>query len=306
MSASPKSVLLASSLAAAVMLPCLVDASDARAQAAPPQGAAVSVYPTCTSKPTPQDTEAARSAYLLGKRFFDESDYGSAIHNFVDAYKLDCTKPELLLNVARANELLGNRAEAVQALETYLQRDQTLSADQKVQYQRRIDNLKAAMAAQSAAPAPTVHAATAPAAAPVPVPTSAAAPPAPSAPPAPPGPGGQHTIAPWIVAGVGGAAVIAGGIIYLVGASDVSSAKNSCPNGTCPKGDTSAANQGNTGDNLEKAGAVAFYVGLGAVAVGILWHFLEPTAPASPEPAHARFAPVIGPGFAGGSFVGSF
>ena len=159
------------------------------------------------------------------------------------------------------------------------------------------------MAAQTAGPAPSAGTAMPAVIAPAPAiaSTTAAPPPAP-----PPGPTGQHTLAPWIVTGIGGAAVIAGGIIYLVGASDVSSAKSNCPNGVCKAGDTASANQGNTGDNLEKAGAVTFYVGLGAVAAGVLWHFLEPTSPASPQPAHARFAPVVGPGFAGGSFVGSF
>ena len=134
---------------------------------------------------------------MLGKRFFEEFDTNSsASHNFTDAYKLDCTKPELLLNVARANELLGNRAEAVHALETYMQRSTTLGPDEKTSLQRRIDNLKAAIAAQAPAAAPPVTAPTAPVAPPptAPPPVATTAPPPP--PPPPPAEGQQHTVAP--------------------------------------------------------------------------------------------------------------
>src|SRR5208282_5002681 len=119
-------------------------------------------YAACTTKPSASDSDAAHSAFLLGKRFFDDADYGSAIHNFVDAYKLDCTKTDLLTIIARANELAGNRAEAVHALEVYLQRATTLPAEDKAQVQRRIDNLKAQIAAQQ--PAATATATAPPAA----------------------------------------------------------------------------------------------------------------------------------------------
>jgi hypothetical protein len=175
MRASSQTRLLATSLAVVLAVPCFAGFRSAGAQSA-----ALTPYPACTAKPTPQDSEAAHSAYNLGKRFFEESDYGSASHNFIDAFKLDCTKPELLLNIARANELLGNRAEAVHALETYLQRSPTMAADDKVQLQRRIDNLKAAIAAQVvvAPPTPTV--------APPPTPTAAPTATTPPPPPAPP------------------------------------------------------------------------------------------------------------------------
>jgi hypothetical protein len=299
MSVSPKTLLLASSLAAIVAIPCFVGIGDAQAQTA----SALTPYPACSVKPTPQDSEAAHSAYLLGKRFFEESDYGSASHNFIDAFKLDCTKPELLLNIARANELLGNRAEAVHALETYLQRGQGLGPDDKTQLQRRIDNLKAAIAAQVAASAPVPTVAT-------PIPSTVAPVPTPApttiVPPPPPATDDrQHTITPWIVTGVGGAAAIAGGVMYLVGSGDVSSAKKTCPVSTkCPV--ASAISQGNTGDTLESAGSVTFFVGLAAVAGGVLWHFLEPTGPASGSPSKASFTPVVGPGYSGASVVGRF
>jgi hypothetical protein len=280
-------LLLASSFAAIVAAPWLVLASDAQAQSP-----SLTPYPTCTSKPTTQDVEAAHSAYLLGKRFFEESDYGSASHNFIDAYKLDCTKPELLLNIARANELLGNRAEAIHALETYMERGTSLGPDDKTQLQRRIDNLKAALAAQqpTAPPPPTVVA---------PPPTTPPPPTATAAPLPPPTVDERHhTVWPWITVGVGGAALIAGGALYLVGSGDVSSAEKVCPGGKCSKANASQASSGNTGDTLEGVGAGLFWGGLAVAGGGILWHFLEPTGPLKTD-AKASWNPVVGPGYAG-------
>ncbi len=306
MSVSPKTLLLASSFAAVVAAPCFLRVGDARAQAP-----ALTNYPVCTSKPTAQDTDAARSAYMLGKRFFEESDYSSASHNFTDAYKLDCTKPELLLNVARANELLGNRAEAVHALETYMQRSTTLGPDEKTSLQRRIDNLKAAIAAQAPAAAPPVTAPTAPVAPPptAPPPVATTAPPPP--PPPPPAEGQQHTVAPWVITGVGGAAVIAGGVMFLVGTSDVSTAEKTCDlSGTakCPNTSAgqSAASTGTTGNTLKDAGGGLFIGGLVVAASGLIWHFFEPTGPAKTDAPKASVSPVFGPGYTGASVVGTF
>ena len=302
MSVSPKTLVRASLLAAMIAAPCLLPATRAEAQASP--SGSLTPYPACTNKPTSQDSEAAHSAYLLGKRFFEESDYTSASHNFVDAFKLDCSKPELLLNIARANELLGNRAEAIHALETYLQRAPSLGPDEKAQFQRRIDNLKAAIAAQApiptAAPTPTV--------APLPPPSASTASTASTAPPPPPAPAPAaethgHTAWPWVATGVGGGAVVAGGILFLVGNGKVNSAESTCA--TVSRCTESVANSGTSGANLRTDGAVVFWAGVGIAGGGILWHFLEPTGPSSETPK-ASFVPVVGPGVAGGSVVGSF
>jgi len=259
-------------------------------------------YPACTNKPTPQDSEAAHSAYNLGKRFFDEADYNTAIHNFADAYKLDCTKPELLLNIARANELSGNRPEAVHALETYLQRATSATPDEKAQLQRRIDNLKALIVPQAptastppVAPPPTSTAT---------VPASTATTPPGPLPPVPPAPERHHTAVPWVVAGVGVASGVAGIVTYVIGAGDISTAKQTCPNTTNCKS-ASAVSQGQTGDTLEIAGSVMAWGGLAVAAGGVLWHFLEPTGPAA-DPPKVSITPAVGPGYTGASVVGRF
>lgn len=257
------------------------------------QSPALTNYPVCTGKPSAQDSEAAHSAFLLGQRFFNEADYGSALHNFVDAYKIDCTKNDLLIAIARANELSGNKADAVHALETYLQRSQTLSTDDKAQIQKRIDNLKSQIAAQS--PATTVPLA------PTPVPTAIVqpSPPATVAPSPPPAEERHHSAVPWVVTGVGGAAAIAGIVALLVGY--VQYTGDEC-NGTpmCPKGSPNIA-AGNSALGVQHIG-VGLLVGGGAVAAaGLIWHFVEPTGPGAGPGGDkkAECEPMLGPGYVG-------
>jgi hypothetical protein len=256
---------------------------------------ALTNYPACTGKPSPSDSEAAHSAFLLGKRFFDEADYGSAIHNFVDAYKLDCTKTELLTIIARANELSGNKAEAVHALETYLTRAPNLGPDDKNQIQKRIDNLKAQMASQAPA-----SASVAPVPVPTPVVTTAPPPPTQTAPLPPPPPSEErhHSAVPWAFVGVGGALFVAGGITWLIGHSKYTTALSDCMNMPNSCTDQMAVNSGSTGHTMMLAGG-GLFIGGGVIAAGgLIWHFVEPTGPADTT-TKAAVRPELGPGYAG-------
>jgi len=265
------------------LLACAL-AAPAMAQSSP----GLTNYPECTSKASASDSEAAHSAFLLGKRFFDEADYGSAIHNFVDAYKLDCTKAELLTIIARANELSGDKAEAVHALETYLVRAPNVAPEDKSQIQKRIDNLKAQIAAQ----APPAVVAPVP---PVPVATVAAPPPVPPAPPPPAVESKPHTAAPWVVTIAGGAVLIGGGSVWLVGHGKYNDALTSCPsNSGCSE---STANEGNTGRTMMFVGGGLFIGGAVVTLGGLLWHFLEPTS--SENSTKASIRPDLAPGYAG-------
>jgi hypothetical protein len=288
MRACYRTVFLTSLVASVLAVPAL-------AQTQP----ALTNYPACSTKPSASDSEAAHSAFLLGKRFFDEADYGSAIHNFVDAYKLDCTKTELLTIIARANELSGSRAEAVHALETYLLRVQNLAPEDRAQIQKRIDNLKAQVAAQTPAAAPTPGPVAPVVAPPPPSPTAAeVAPPPPAATEA-----RHHGAAPWVVAGIGGAALVAGGIIWLVGNSQYNAAVSACGgSNTCAPGSPDIA-QGNTGHTMMWVGGGVFLGGVGVAGAGLLWHFLEPTGPAQTK---ATIVPTLGPGYGGLSVAGRF
>ena len=97
-------------------------------------------YPKCSAAPNREDSEAAHGAYKFGKRKFDEGDYATSVNYFKDAFRSDCTKNDLLIIIARAYELSGNRAEAANALETYLQREPN-AQDAEVQ-RRRIANMQ--------------------------------------------------------------------------------------------------------------------------------------------------------------------
>jgi hypothetical protein len=266
-----------------------------------------SQYAACSGKPSQADTEAAHGAYMAGKGSFDEADYTRAINYFKDAYRRDCTKNELLVIVARAYELQGNRREAVHALETYLERVPT-AQDAEVQ-RRHIANLKrelseqaAASASASASVAPTAspNASAAPSASAAPTAT-APEPVASSAPP--PTADKGHSIAPWVVVIAGGAALVGGSGLYGVGTGQVSSAESVCgANHQCPgtSAGQSALSQGNSGRTEETVGVVVGSVGLAAVAAGLIWHFVERTGPADQKAArHPVVTPQVAPGYAG-------
>jgi hypothetical protein len=103
--------------------------------------------------------------------------------------------------------------------------------------------------------------------------------------------------------GIGGAAVVAGVVVYVIGAGDVSSAEANCPNHQCAPGDTASVSKGNDGRTLEAAGGAVLGIGAAAVVGGLIWHFAEKPKPAAP----AAFAtPVVGPGYAGVGIRGQF
>ena len=179
-------------------------------------------FPPCTTAPTEADRKAAQGAFAAGQGSFNEADYATAITYWRDAYRRDCTAHALLLNLARAYELKTDRSEAVNALETYLQRKP--DAPDVDQIRRRIDNLKSQMAA--AAPQPLAPVAPPPTAAPV-----AATPLAPEG--ADKGHGAG--IAPFVIVGAGGVAAIVGAVVLAGGAKKVSNAEEVCGARACPQ-----------------------------------------------------------------------
>src|SRR5688500_20314045 len=91
----------------------------------------------CTEEPQENNITAAKGAYQAGKASYKEADYERAITYWEDAYRRDCTAHALLLNLARAYELHGQKHQAVIALETYLIRKP--DAPQRGQIERRIE-----------------------------------------------------------------------------------------------------------------------------------------------------------------------
>jgi tetratricopeptide (TPR) repeat protein len=257
-------------------------------------------FPACTTTPTKADIDGAQKAFELGSASFNEADYGTAITYWRDAYRRDCTAHKILLNLARAYELKGDKSEAVNALETYLQRKPDAPDAESIR--RRIENLKSQIAPAAPTPAP-------------PAPTLAPAPAPVAQPPAPETSEHGRSIAPLILAGGGAVVAIVGGVVFAGGAKKVSDFEAACPNRKCPGGDTPAdkahqqdlIQQGNDARNQETLGGVVLGVGAAAIAGGLIWYFVS--APSS-SPARASappsITPVVTPGFAGLSLAGHF
>jgi hypothetical protein len=284
-------------------------AVPAYAQSSGGGDATMSSYGACPNKPSQADTDAAHGAYMAGKGSFDEADYTTAINYFKDAYRRDCTKHELLPIIARAYEAQGNRREAIHALETYLERvpnagDADTQRKKIANLKREIADQPSATPAASAAPPATASAMPSASAAPVPSVTATAAP---TSEPLT-AQTSSHSIAPWVVVGLGGAALITGAVLYVVGSSNVSSSESDCPppNHTGPNCTTSDASSGNSGRSLETVGVVAGSVGIAAVAGGLLWHFMEPTSSSPQQTGKPLVVPQVAPGYAGVGVIGRF
>src|SRR5882672_64745 len=259
-------------------------------------------YPTpCeASKVSKGDVERAHTVFLSGKQFLEESNYDKAISYFKDAYTIDCSVHAILPIIAAAYERKGDKANAVRALEEYLRRAPNAPDHDVVE--RRIKNLGDQLAREqpsaTAAPtaSPTVTASTPAAtstAEPVPATTASATPVRSPEGETPAETVSGHSAAPWVVVGVGGAALVTGAVLFGIGAGDISSALDRCPTRKgCP---TDVASQGNNGRTLEGAGVVAGLIGIAAVGAGLVWHFTEKGA----EAKNAHVSPVVGPHYAG-------
>jgi tetratricopeptide (TPR) repeat protein len=249
-------------------------------------------FPPCTTAPTEADRKAAQGAFAAGQGSFNEADYATAITYWRDAYRRDCTAHALLLNLGRAYELKSDRSEAVNSLETYLQRKP--DAPDADQIRRRIENLKSQMVA--AAPAPT--------AAPLPPAAPAAVAPTPLAPDSDGARGPGAT--PLILAGAGGVIAIVGTVLLVSGMKKEDEAATQCPSRVnCG----SVADDGNSARTQEKIGGTMIGVGGAAIAGGLIWFFVSSkgaSAQATGAVQRASVSPFLGPGLGGVSLSASF
>ena len=94
----------------------------------------------------------------------------------------------------------------------------------------------------------------------------------------------EHTLPPWIVVGVGGAAAVVGVIVLAASPSRPANCDKSTTSCTRLAGETDAdfksdQDKAGTADSQPTLGAVLLVAGLAVVGGGLLWHFLEPTGP---------------------------
>lgn len=300
--------LLACLIGVAVAIPALAQ-----------QSGSVTQYPACPDPPpklSQAEFDAAKASYKVGVEAFENSDYRKALDNIKDAFRRDCSKVALLEQLARIYESMGDKPEAIHALETYLQRNPKADDADKVQV--RIQNLKAQLGTTTAtttttATATTTVTATVTATATA-VPTATATATATE--------GGGHTATPWVIFSIGVAAAIGGGVLIGVGQGSISTAhsgkctanatdpsKLSCDNLPGFSGDPALdgsdkqrQSDQDTGNVLRGTGIAVAAVGLAAMVGGLVWHFVEPTG----AKATTAFSPVLAPGYAGFAFSKNF
>jgi tetratricopeptide (TPR) repeat protein len=248
-------------------------------------------YVECTHEASEADVTAAKAAFQAGNVSFNEADYPRAILYWEDAFRRDCSAHPLLLNLARAYELNGQKKQAVIALETFLQREPNTT--ERAPIQRRIEVLKKQIETEQAA-------------------TPAAPPPQPTAAPtqAPPPQQAQQVnlkdhpksnqVVPLVVAGARAAIFVVGGLIYLDGAKKVNDYEKQCgaSHKECP---TEIVEPANDAAKKETTGGVIALVGLPVLAGGLIWYFVASSAPKT-----AVVTPAVGPGYAGLALNGAF
>lgn len=225
-------------------------------------------------------TETARKFYDAGRAYYEQAKLDKALDNFFSAYELDCERHDILIIISRSYERDGNVADAIRTLEEYVKR----SADRSPEHKATIENLKERYKKEEAA---------------------AAALRANQKPPTPPR---EHTVPPWILVGVGGAALATGTVLMIVGYG-----------GGYPEGCDPDTHKCTNPANNDKAGTVSgirtagplVLIGGGVLTLGgLLWHFLEPTGPVegdkSDKSARVRVTPAFAPGYAGASLDARF
>ncbi|MRG91247.1 tetratricopeptide repeat protein [Polyangium spumosum] len=267
----------------------------------------------CNRTATEEDIEGAKGAHKAARQFYERGEYARAIQYWRDVFNLDCNAVGTLQNIANAYEKLGDRQNAIFALEAYLQRSPNASDAAKIE--TRIKNLKDLQ--QSQAPTASATASAAPTV------TSTVRPELPPPPPVKP-----YGIAPWVTVGVGGAALIAGAILLPIGLGNVSGAKG---DGKCYEvennkagslnlvektgsgqwwcGDNATAyNQATRGQSQALIGKIALGVGGAAVAGGLVWELLfnKPKPQDEQKSSGVRVTPTVGPGMSGVFVHGSF
>jgi tetratricopeptide (TPR) repeat protein len=255
-------------------------------------------YPTCARKVDASESEAAHAKYLSGKVDYDEGKHDAAIQQFRQAYAKDCTKHELLVIISRAYEFKSDFAEAIRALETYLER--VPGSPDAATHRSRIETLKGKLADQKAAPQST---------APAPAPTSTS----PEGGIVDPPPGADeeqgHTALPWVVVGLGAAGIAAGIVVValtpdLPGQCDAASQTCTRLTGESDKDFEDRQARAGASQTQPTVGYVIAGAGAALLLGGLVWHFAEPTGPK--ESAKTRLQPHVGPGYGGLALTGRF
>ncbi len=243
-------------------------------------------FPACKdASPPPSDVDSARSAHEAAMKAFDGARYREAIERWTEAYAHDCTRPKIFLNMGNAHERDADKRGALAMYELYVERN---PSDVPDNLPTRIEGLRAAVAEEDAALAKKESEARA----------------KPVAPPPPTETEKPLGVAPWIIVGVGGAAVVAGAVLVPLGLSQAGSASDECADPASRTGCPSTAiDDGEGGELMSQLGQGLLYGGAGVAAVGLVLE-LAMNGERPVEQAPSPQARLVGGPAAGGAFVG--
>lgn len=246
----------------------------------------------CNAKPTKSNTAEAKRSYERGKKLFDERDPG-AIDLFRSAYLADCTKHELLVVLSFAYQSDGQLKKALAASELYLQRrGSSLAADDRRTVEERVALLKQKQKEQEDAAAEAAR------------PKLQVAPSARVQAPPPAAPVAHRSPYPWVLVGVGAAAIVTGSILIPVGSAKYSDL--ACRDATLFKNGKCQSIDGREGPQslalgkeagaamgLKRAGVLTITAGSAAAVVGLLWLVFDVTS--KPVTTGVRVVPTFSP-----------
>lgn len=263
-------------------------------------------YPTCTNtSPSAADVNSAKAAHTTAKSAFDGGNYKVAITQWTIAYGFDCNRPAVFKNLALAYEGDKDLLMAIAVTEIYLART---PGEDPAPFNAQIAGWRMALKIPPAPIAGSV----------VGTPAETKKDPVvvtpldPSSPDVemkrPFGPG------PWIVFSLGAATAIGGAVVLALGRVDVADAEEQCGGHTnCTPDQIDLGNGGNT---LTGVGAGLLGGGVAIAVGGLIWQFVGNKAVATSAGNETKsegflspsvtFDPSFGPGWAGGSFRGTF
>jgi len=211
----------------------------------------------------PSSQARSKALYDQGSRAYKAGDYPRAVELFLAAYDLSHV-PAILFNVAQAHRLAGDCERALEYYRRSL--DEEPGAANRAEVEERIEEMKRCADQRAAAPDEGAGAvagdAPGPAAAPETDRESAAPPAGLTGQARDQPPPSRRSLLPMVTVGVGAAAALAGGIIYLQARSKFDQVEASCP---CEPGSFSGW----------EAATDTSYVLMGAGAVvagaGLIW-----------------------------------
>ena len=251
-------------------------------------------YPECTDDTSDPVTTGARAAFQAGEASFNEADYPRAILYWEDAFRRACSATSMLLNLARAYELSGQKRQAVLALETYLQREP--NSPEKSQISRRIDVLKKSIENEPATQ-PTTTPTTPP---PTTTPGPTTAPEAERSPQSTSS--GGSRVMPLVVIGIGGAMLIVGGLAFVGADADVKEFERDCPDRKCSGADEDEQiDKGNSALRRRDIWGGVTVASLPVIAGGIVWYIAS-----KPKQDATTVTPAVGQNYLGLSVDGTF